>query len=345
MTAATADAAIVGCGIIGLAAAERLGAAGLSVVLIDPRGVANGASGASGGLVRAFALDPRARRRAASGLAIYLRRGWHGRWPQVREDGSLTLLAAGQAPDTGADVWSAAEVRRAVPGLTVPDGVVGVYERHGGWLPARAVAEAMLRDAGPAVTVLPARATAVRTAGSRVTGVDTDAGPVTAAAVVLAAGAGSTDLAATVGVRLPLRNRAVSYCLFQRPDATPPALPTVVDATTGGWLRQAGPGLLLAGVAAAVRGVPCTVTDGVPAAEQARVREVLWQLLPPLAGAPVVGGVTAYDAEAPGGGGGDVTVWPDPAGLVTATGWNGGGFKIAPAVGCAAAARVRELIA
>src|SRR5205807_6679597 len=56
---AAADVVVVGCGIIGLATAERLVASNLSVVLVDELGgVANGPSGASGGLVRAF--DPAA---------------------------------------------------------------------------------------------------------------------------------------------------------------------------------------------------------------------------------------------------------------------------------------------
>ena len=75
---AAADVAIVGCGVIGLATAERLAAAGLSVVLVDETGVANGPTGASGGLVRGLDLADEDRGWALEGLDVYLRRGPHG---------------------------------------------------------------------------------------------------------------------------------------------------------------------------------------------------------------------------------------------------------------------------
>jgi glycine/D-amino acid oxidase-like deaminating enzyme len=44
------------------------------------------------------------------------------------------------------------------------------------------------------------------------------------------------------------------------------------------------------------------------------------------------------------GGTGAVTVHDEPSGLVTATGWNGTGFKLAPAIGRRVAARIQDLI-
>jgi glycine/D-amino acid oxidase-like deaminating enzyme len=44
-------------------------------------------------------------------------------------------------------------------------------------------------------------------------------------------------------------------------------------------------------------------------------------------------------------GGGAVISWPQPRGLITATGWDGGGFKLAPAIGCEIADLVREVAA
>ena len=343
-----ANVVIVGCGIIGLAAAERLTADGRSVVVIDQAGVAAGATGASGGLVRALDLAGRQGSRAADGLHRYLRRGWHGRWPPVREHGSLTLVdasgrelaaaaaAAAAAAGHQADLLSAEEVAARFPGLCVPAGFTGVYEPQAGWLPARPVAMAMLRDARDFgdLRLLRAQVTQVLTAGPRVVGVQTTFGPVPAEAVLLAAGVGSVSLARSVGVPLPLNTRSVSYCLFEPAEPGPcTRLPTVVDATTGAWLRRWGSGLtMLAGVTSAETGVPPTVQRAVPAAEQERVRDVVRYRCPFLAGARAVGGVTAHDAMVIGGDGA-VTAWPQPIGLITAVGWNGGGFKLAPSVG------------
>ncbi|MFI0739948.1 NAD(P)/FAD-dependent oxidoreductase [Streptomyces sp. NPDC021100] len=382
--ARTADVAVVGAGVIGLATAERLAARGHSVIVIDDRGVAGGVTGASGGLVRALDLSSAdsapdsdsdshsgsgssaadssgsgssaARGWAAEGLGRYLRRGGHGRWPAVREHGSLTLFAADaagraaagaervRAAGLPAEVLDAREIAAAFPGLAPPEGMVGVHEPRAGWLPARAVAEAMLRDADT-VTVLRARALGITTARSRVTGVRTTDGFVAAGAVLLAAGVGSTALARSAGVELPLRTRSVSFCVFAPRVPVPGVLPAVLDTTTGGWLRRWDDGsAVLAGVPSRECDVPPLITQGVPDTEAKRVREVARHRCPALGDADVVGGVTAFDALAPEGGGA-VTAWPDPRGLVTAVGWNGGGFKKAPAVGRYAAERIGEVIA
>ncbi|GGY71364.1 MULTISPECIES: NAD(P)/FAD-dependent oxidoreductase [Streptomyces] len=356
-TATAADVAVVGGGIIGLVTAERLTARGLTVVVIDEAGIAGGATGASGGLVRAF--DPSGHHPvwAAAGLEAYLRQGRHGTWPRIRDQGSLTLVARSTVPCAAdavsqlraagrkADVLSAQEISTRFPGLTVPDDLAGVYEPEAGWLPVRAVATAVLRDAGPELHLKRARATRLLGTSCRIAGVDTTAGPVHAPAVLLAAGVGSTPLAASVGVHLPLRTRSVGYCLFEpRERADLAELPTVVDRTTGAWLRPWGVGsLVLAGVTSEETDVPATVQPGVTAREEQRVRDVVRHRYPRLAQAPGRGGITAYDAMAPAGHG-EVTVHTSPAGLVTATGWNGGGFKLAPAVGEFAAARLAEAV-
>ncbi|MFG3281512.1 NAD(P)/FAD-dependent oxidoreductase [Streptomyces sp. NPDC048111] len=356
-TAIAADVAVVGGGIIGLATAERLTARGLTVVVIDETGIAGGATGASGGLVRAYDPGGHHEAWAAAGLETYLRQGHRGTWPRVRAQGSVTLLPESDAARAAAavaglraaghkaDVLAGQEITTRFPGLAVPDGLCGVYEPEAGWLPVRAVSTAVLADAGSGLRLLRARATRLLVSGSRIAGVATAAGPVHAPAVLLAAGVGSTRLAASVDVQLPLRTRSVGFCLFEADEGTDlAALPTLVDRTTGAWLRPWGTGsLVLAGVTSKETDVPVTVRSGVSAREQQRVRDVIRHRHPQLAHAPGRGGTTAYDAMSPSGRGA-VTVHGEVAGLVSATGWNGGGFKLAPAVGEFAAERIAEVV-
>ncbi|WP_221359126.1 NAD(P)/FAD-dependent oxidoreductase [Streptomyces beigongshangae] len=356
MTAAlTADVAIVGGGIIGLASAERLTAHGARVIVIDDTAAAGGATGVSGGLVRAFDPSGTHTAWAAESSIRYRSRGWHGSWPAVRRHGSLTLIdrreLAALTPhieavrDAGLeiDVLDAGDIERRHPQLTVPDHLLAVAEPQAGWLPAADVALALRRDAGAGLHLHHTRALGLKHSSSRVRGVHTSGGDVHADAVLLAAGTGSTDLAASVGVRLPLRTRAVSYCLFHSDDIA--GLPTTVDRTTGAWLRRWENGhAVLAGVASARADVPARIRDGVGRAEEDRIRTVVAERFPHLAHAPAVGGVTAYDAMTATGGPGTVTSWPDPHGLVTAVGWNGGGFKLAPAIGRQAADHLMEAL-
>lgn len=356
MTAAlTADVAIVGGGIIGLASAERLTAHGVRVIVIDDTAATGGATGASGGLVRAFDPSGAYADWPVESCARYRARGWHGSWPALRPHGSLTLIDRQEldraAPRIEAvrsagltiDVLAADDVERHYPQLTVPDHLLGVIEPQAGWLPAADVVRALRRDAGPGLRLHHARATGLKHSASRIRGVRTSGPDVHADAVLLAAGVDSTPLAASAGVHLPLRTRAVSYCLFRSEDGT--GLPTMVDRSTGAWLRRWGTGrTVLAGVSSTRTDVPARTRAGVETAEEDRVRAVVAQRFPHLADAPAVGGVTAYDAMATTGGPGTVTSWPDPRGLVTAVGWNGGGFKLAPAVGRRAADHLMEAL-
>lgn len=349
-----ADVAIVGGGVIGLATAERLTAYGVSVIVVDETGATGGATSVSGGLVRAF--DPSGTHAAwtAEGCARYQARGWRGAWPSIREHGSLTLIDRRQLTSATAalkiahvaghkaEILSPNEITRRIPSFTMPDHLLGVFEPRAGWLPTADVVQALRRDAGDKLHLRTARATGLLHSSSHIRGLQTSTGPVRADVVLLAAGVGSTALAASVGVHLPLRAKAVSYCLFR--SESPVDLPTVIDLTTGAWLRQwDAPDTVLAGVASTRTGVPTVVKRKVPVAEEQRIRAVVQHRFPQLAHARAVGGVTAYDALATDGPG-SVTAWPHPRGLVTAVGWNGGGFKLAPAVGRHAAAKLLEVL-
>ncbi|MFI5808783.1 NAD(P)/FAD-dependent oxidoreductase [Streptomyces sp. NPDC051561] len=353
----SADVVIVGGGIIGMATAERLTARGLTVEMVDECAAAEGATSISGGLVRAFDPSGDHPAWAAEGLDLYRRRGWHGTWPELREHGSLTLFAAHelaratthvdvlQAAGRTADILTPQQITTRFPGLSVPDGLHGAYEPQAGWLPADQVRNAIRQDAGSALRVRRARARSLLLSCKGIVGVDTSTGTVLAEAVLLAAGVGSAALAKAVGIHLPLRTRSVSYGLFRVEDHTDISqLPTVVDRTTGAWLRRWDErGTVLAGVFSPVTDVPETVTHGVPVHEEQRIRSALRDRYPHLAKASVVGGVTAYDAMAATGGG-EVTQWQNPRGLVSATGWNGSGFKLAPAIGRFTASRIVEVL-
>jgi glycine/D-amino acid oxidase-like deaminating enzyme len=271
---ASADIAIIGGGIIGLATAERLVAHGASVIVVDEQGATGGATAASGGLVRAF--DPTGTHTAwtAEGFAVYQRGGLRGAWPALHADGSLTLIGKQDLPHARsaaaalrtagheADILSADEITGKFPDLTIPGHLAGVFEPYAGWLPAAQVAQAILHDAGHALNLRTARATRLLHDSSGIRGVETTTGTVHTRAALLAAGVGSEALAASAGVHLPLRTRSVSYCLFRpEPAGGIGDLPTLVDRTTGAWLRRWGTdGTVLAGVASPRTDVPPTVT-------------------------------------------------------------------------------------
>lgn len=117
------------------------------------------------------------------------------------------------------------EVEPALQGV-----VAGTHEDDEWTLESRSFVTAMLDDARSHGARVEFGTRTLRLLGEpgRVTGVETDAGIVTAGHVVLAAGLGSSGLAAAVGLRLPLRGGRGHVVDVAVPDTGAPRIPVRV---------------------------------------------------------------------------------------------------------------------
>jgi glycine/D-amino acid oxidase-like deaminating enzyme len=213
------------------------------------------ATGASGGLVRAFERDPAASRLAAESLHELRNSPRMRDLAGYREIGSVYLLPAGTAPDAGlavvdevlpgsAGVVERAELERRYPFRNLPDGTVGVVERSAGHIsPARLRAEALARLAGAGVDVgPPVRAVWPKPAVSLADGVTASYD-----AVVVAAGAWTPRLLMASGLDAAgLRTRQIQYSIHPAVLAGP--MGAFVDDTSGLYGRPTGDGALLVGL-------------------------------------------------------------------------------------------------
>jgi glycine/D-amino acid oxidase-like deaminating enzyme len=250
--------AIVGGGIAGALLAWRLTShtrPTLVEVFLGDRPKTSDATGASGGLVRAYEPDPQACRAAAEGLAELLGSTTLREWSDYREVGSVYLTAPAVDP-TGAlhtidsvlprsaVTVSIAQLGAMTPFRGLPPGTVGIVERHAGYVsPARlraavltsvATAGAVVHDAAVAgVTAAPG----VRLAEGTHHRFD---------AVVVAAGAWSARLLAAAGADTgALRTRRIQYDVHP---GCPDGLGAFVDETSGLYGRPIGDGGLLIGL-------------------------------------------------------------------------------------------------
>jgi sarcosine oxidase subunit beta len=85
-----------------------------------------------------------------------------------------------------------------------PRVLAGKFDPHAGWLDSSALIQAFLRASQQTTLLLNMGETRLLREGERITGVLTQAGPIHAPAVVIAAGADSRAIAASAGVDLPL---------------------------------------------------------------------------------------------------------------------------------------------
>ncbi len=142
---------------------------------------------------------------------------------------------------------SAAEVAEMWPMARVDDVLGAIYNPNDGRANPVDVTMSMARGArdGGARIVQGVGVSGLRVTDGRVTGVDTDRGPVEADQVVLACGMWTRDLAAAAGVNVPLQAAEHYYLLTEPFDGCHRDLPVIEDPAKYGYYREEGGGLLV----------------------------------------------------------------------------------------------------
>ena len=136
------------------------------------------------------------------------------------------------------------------PGLVVDDVVAAAYEPDSGFADPTGAASGFLtaaRERGAHV-VQGCRVTAIRTAGGRVTGVDSERGRFDAPVVVDAAGAWAAEVAALAGVEIPIRPWRHPTAYFGLPTGRSAQFPIVIDHANEVYFRPEGAELMLVGL-------------------------------------------------------------------------------------------------
>ncbi len=245
------DVVVVGAGIVGASVGYHAAARGAAVTIVDRALPASGATAESFGWIGASDVPPGPAaelRRAAT--AEYRRLEADVPGVRVRWTGSLSLSTTKAGPEhlpPGSDrrLLDAAGAARIEPRLRRAP-ARAVHAPGEGAVDPVAVTEALLqaaRERGAEVLV-GTPVTAVRTEAGRLVGLDTPAGRLPAATVVLAAGVEVPALCAGLGVDIPV---TPSPALLVRLAAPRTVVRTLVDGPDV-EVRQGGDGELVATV-------------------------------------------------------------------------------------------------
>lgn len=261
----SADVVIVGGGILGAWAALHLKEAGVPrVVLIDRDDVAQGTSAYGAGFVGEWAggylatwsepelvlerygLQRYARLDAEIGTVGYKQNG--NLWVASNEDSwelYLVPLATNSVVSKVEVLGPAAteELTQIIPASAV---FRSVFHPNGIQIKAdkatRGVVEAFRRLGGAVCTRQPA--TSLVRVGTRVVGVETDRGTISATSVVVAAGAWTNQLLGSIGAWLPMVP-LVATRIVTEPIGVPGTMPTLMlQEHSWMWLREEDGGLL-----------------------------------------------------------------------------------------------------
>jgi glycine/D-amino acid oxidase-like deaminating enzyme len=345
----TADVVVVGGGVNGASIACALAARGVRrVTLVEKTALASGASGRSSALVRMHYTNEWDARLAWASFPVF--RQWPeimGGPPVFTRTGFLTVVGPehvehlrrnvemlrGIGIDTVA--LSPAEVRALQPFMMVDDVGAAAYEPESGYASPADVVEGFRRRARErGARIAEGRpVTAITRRESRVTGVETAAGPIEAPVVVVAAGAWALPLCRAIGLDLPARTKAIDTVLVTRPPELREPHMVVIDTIQATYFRPES-GILT------IVGVPCFDYDvdpdrlgtGLPSHAAPEGARILTHRIPAMERATLARGFRAFDLYST-----DRHAILDRVegldGLYLATAFSGSGFKIAPAVG------------
>jgi sarcosine oxidase subunit beta len=354
----SAEIAIVGAGIMGLATAHALCRDGQAGVAVFDRGwPGSGDSGRSFSMVRRHYSNAVTARLAMAGArtirdwedevgvadAGYVRCGYLLTVPEALEQACRDNVARLRELGLDTRFLAPGEIAAVEPELSLAGIAGAAHEPEGGFADAQkmclgwfAAAAARGLDHRLGCTVR-----AVRVRAGRVTGLETDRGFTAAGAVVLATGAWTNDLLRPLGAEQPIELRRLQVIVGRRGPGEP--LPSAVcsDAVSNLVVRpdrgRRFCAVAYAGEDRLERADDCDhgISPGYPDA----VRRALAERYPRLA---------AFEIERGFSGPYDITpdwnpiIGPCPGidGLHLAVGWSGHGFKLSPAVGEVVAAQV-----
>jgi sarcosine oxidase subunit beta len=347
----TAEAIIIGAGVMGASLAFHLTRAGMrSVTVLDKKGLCGGMTAKSGALVRMhYTYEAEARMAFAAlryfqhwkdivgGECGFMQTGFIMTVPPDNADRLRQNVEMLRRIGVNTSVITPQELRALQPFAQVDDLAVAAYEPESGYADPRATATAFMQQAQRQGATLRegVAVTAIRAAGGRVVGVDTSDGLIDAPIVAVMAGPWSDRLLKTVGIDFPLTPQRAQIAFYHRPPPLAEGHMVFIDGALGTYFRPHSEGLTLVGVGRWQPEPPpdpdnyneANDPDFIPAAKAKAARRI-----PGL-----------QQAEYKRGHAGIYDVSPDSRaildrapgieGLYMAAGFSGTGFKISPAVG------------
>ena len=345
----TADAVVIGGGIMGAATAHFLAKKKFGkVVLLEKGRLAAVSTGHSAAIVRTFYSNPltlqlalRARSmfenasEELGGDCEFRRTGYCCIFEEKASPTGEQLLQIERPAGVVAEKVSSEQIKELAPHINVDDVIFGIYEPLSGYVNPTKTTENLVgraKDWG-----LQAHegvsATSIRLEGNRVTGVETDQGTIETGVAVNAAGGWGRALGLTVGLNYSLRWSRETDIVVRRP-ADFGSFPVIADPNLQIYIRPQGDDQVLSGLGPPKEIEPLDIDDYDPdidAKQRRRIEDGLFRRMPTLRDQDYVKGWASMYAITDDW---HPLVGPEPGldGYYAAFGGSGHGFKLGPPI-------------
>ena len=298
----TADAVVIGGGILGASTAHFLAKLGFGqVVLVEKMTLAAVSTGHTGGAIRTAYSNPITIQLALRGLAMFANAEEHlGGDCGFRRCGYLVLAGADEVEpsrammraqvEQGVEVEEIglAEIRSRWPEIDLePDGVAaGIFEPQSGVAEGYKTTRTLVASVGEeGLTAFEGvAATGIRTTGGKVAAVETDQGSIATPVVVNAAGGWGRRVGAWVGLNYSFRWSRETDIVLNAPFGTG-HLPWISDALSRQYIRPDPPGQLCVGLGWPKEIEPLDIDDYDPEPDVAMKARLLEKFIRRLPGA------------------------------------------------------------
>ena len=344
----TADAVIVGGGVMGCSILYNLAARGLTnTVLLEKDVLASGSTGRSQAILRMHYSNEVTARMAWESLKLfknfedvigspsgYVRTGWFLIVGHEHRSALETNVAMQQRLGIDTTVVSVEDVQEIAPVLSVENDESFAYEPESGYADPYSVTTGYARRAREmgAQIYLETPVTEIEVTGGRVSAVLTAGERIETPIVVVGAGPWSGPLLKKIGVEAPLRPLRHQVVMLRRPEDQVPDHPVVSDVVNDLSARPDAGGFTLIGIGEDEFVGPDEYNQGVDMHMVESAFAGLAKRIPGMSQALFRGGWSGLFTTTPD--------WhpilgkvEDIQGLFCAVGFSGHGFKLSPMIG------------
>jgi sarcosine oxidase subunit beta len=343
---ATADAVIIGAGIMGCAIAHALAERGMrDIVVFERDQIGRGATAdAAGGIRQQFSTETNVR------LATYSVRVWEtfqsrfGQDISLRQQGYLFLLKdPADEPVFRSNLalqqrlgvparWVEPDDIREINPHVVLDGVYGgTFCPEDGWCDTYAATIGYARAAQRLGVAIREETVVfdIKTENGKVTGVSTPSGDVESPLVIICAGPHTREVGLLAEVDIPVDPYRRMSWITEPFDILPPTLPMTIDFSSGLYVHPESGGFLFG---MGNRDEPSSFDKSVDEAWTATTVEALVEMIPAFEDASILNGWAGFYEVTPDDN--PVLGFVDEVeGLAVAAGFSGHGFMQGPAIG------------